>query len=84
MTDTVPAAAPQLAELQAHLEQVSQEMIGLIRGYDLDADTPFDVIPVARKKITKQHDYVRFLELSLEGRIYGEAAAALMDAQKNA
>lgn len=83
MTDISPPAPPALSDLQAHLEQVSQEMIGLIRSYDLDAATPFEVIPVARKKITKQGDYIRFLELSLEGRIYGEAASALMEAQKN-
>ena len=57
-----------LADLQAHLERVSQEMIALIRAYDLDATSPFDVIAVARRKITKPEDYVRFLELSLEGR----------------
>ncbi|WP_282608313.1 hypothetical protein [Pelagibius sp. Alg239-R121] len=72
-----------LPELQAHLEQVSQEMIGLIRTYDLDATSPFEVIKVAREKIVNQEDYVRFLELSLEGRIFGEAAAAVMDAEKN-
>lgn len=82
MSDIPSPAIPELSELQAHLEQVSQEMIGLIRTYDLDATSPFDVIRVAREKITKSEDYVRFLELSLEGRIYGEAAAALMEAQK--
>ncbi len=71
-----------LSDLQAHLELVSQEMIALIRRYDLDATSPFDVIAVARRKITKPEDYVRFLELSLEGRIYGEAASALMSAEK--
>ncbi len=70
-----------LSELQTHLEQVSQEMIALIRSYDLDATSPFEVIEVAKRKITKQEDYVRFLELSLEGRIYGEAASALMNAE---
>ncbi len=82
MSDTPSSAFPELSELQAHLERISQEMIGLIRAYDLDATSPFDVLPVAREKITKPDDYVRFLELSLEGRIYGEAAAALMEAQK--
>ena len=71
-----------LSGLQAHLELVSQEMIALIRAYDLDATSPFEVIAVARRKITKPEDYVRFLELSLEGRIYGEAASALMPAEK--
>lgn len=82
MTSEARIESKSLAELQAHLEQVSQEMIGLIRAYDLDATSPFDVIEVARRKITKPDDYVRFLELSLEGRIYGEAAAALMNAEQ--
>ncbi len=73
-----------LPELQARLEQVSQEMIGLIRTYDLDATSPFEVISVARRKITKPDDYIRFLELSLEGRIYGEAASALMKPEQPA
>ncbi len=84
MSDASPPAMPELSQLQAHLENVSQEMISLIRAYDLDATSPFDVIAVAREKITRPEDYVRFLELSLEGRIYGEAAAALMEAQNKA
>lgn len=84
MSDSSPFPMPELPVLQAHLEQVSQEMIGLIRAYELDATSPFDVIAVAREKITKHEDYVRFLELSLEGRIYGEAASALVEAQKDA
>jgi len=71
--------AMNLSELQARLERISEEMIGLIRVYDLDATSPFDVIAVARAKITRPEDYVRFLELSLEGRIYGEAASAAMN-----
>ena len=39
---------------------------------------------MARQNITDQNDYIRFLELSLEGRIYGEAASALEKATMDA
>ncbi|MFH1804623.1 MAG: hypothetical protein ABID63_07025 [Pseudomonadota bacterium] len=65
------------SDAQKKLDQVTAEMIELIRKYDLDAATPFDVIAVARAKISDRDDYIRFLELSLEGRIYGEYADAL-------
>ena len=54
-------------------------MMGLIQKYDLDANTPLDVIPMAREKITDAQDYLRFLELSLEGRIYGDYGAMLQN-----
>ncbi|RCK48731.1 hypothetical protein TH25_14190 [Thalassospira profundimaris] len=65
------------AQAQQKLEEITAEMLVLIRQYGLDAESPFDVIAVARRKIDNQQDYVRFLELSLEGRIYGEYADAL-------
>ena len=52
-------------------------MVELIRKYNLDAANALEIIPIARQKITDQLDYIRFLELSLEGRILGEAATAL-------
>jgi hypothetical protein len=64
-------------DAQKKLEQITGEMLVLIRKYSLDAQSPFDVITVAREKIDNQADYIRFLELSLEGRIYGEYADAL-------
>ncbi len=64
-------------DAQKKLEQITAEMLELIRKYELDAESPFDVIPVARAKIDNQQDYIRFLELSIEGRIYGEYADAL-------
>tara|TARA_R110001583_G_scaffold91955_1_gene234107 strand:- start:28787 stop:29056 length:270 start_codon:yes stop_codon:yes gene_type:complete len=64
-------------EAQKKLEDITAEMLMLIRQYGLDAQSPFDVITVARHKIGNEQDYIRFLELSLEGRIYGEYAEAL-------
>ncbi|NIZ02566.1 hypothetical protein [Thalassospira lucentensis] len=65
------------SDTRKKLDQITAEMVGLIRKYDLDAASPFDVISVARAKISNQDDYIRFLELSLEGRIYGEYGEAL-------
>ncbi|MEH6631923.1 MAG: hypothetical protein V7776_13900 [Halopseudomonas aestusnigri] len=63
-----------IPDIQNQLEIISQELITLIQKYELDAQNPLDVIPVARKQISDTKDYVRFLELSLEGRLLGEAA----------
>ena len=63
--------------IRKELEIISQEMLGIIKKYDLTAMSQLDVIDMARKNITEKKDYIRFLELSLEGRIYGEAAAAI-------
>jgi hypothetical protein len=63
--------------IRKELEIISQEMLGIIKKYDLTAMSQLDVIEMARKNITEKKDYIRFLELSLEGRIYGEAAAAI-------
>lgn len=40
------------------------------------------MIEAARKCIADRDDYVRFLELSLEGRILGEVADALAKAEE--
>ncbi|WP_417453319.1 hypothetical protein [Kiloniella sp.] len=66
-----------LPDIQKRLEVLSQELITLIQQYRLDAQDPLDVIPVARQKVSKKEDYIRFLELSLEGRLLGEAAQHL-------
>ncbi|WP_299380944.1 hypothetical protein [uncultured Kiloniella sp.] len=66
-----------LPDIQKRLEVLSQELITLIQQYQLDAQDPLDVIPVARQKVSKKEDYIRFLELSLEGRLLGEAAQHL-------
>ncbi|VAV93347.1 hypothetical protein MNBD_ALPHA02-1334 [hydrothermal vent metagenome] len=66
-----------ITNIRKELEGISAEMMGLIQKYNLDAKNALDIIPVARRKITRPADYIRFLELSLEGRILGEAATAL-------
>ncbi len=63
--------------IRKELEKISQEMLSLISKYNLSATTQLDVIDMAKEKITHKEDYIRFLELSLEGRIYGDAAAAI-------
>ncbi len=63
--------------IRKELEIISQEMLSLIKQYDLSATSQLDVIDMAREKINNKDDYIRFLELSLEGRIYGEAATAI-------
>ncbi len=66
-----------LTSIRKELEELSSEMILLIQKYDLDATNSLEIISIAKKKISEPKDYVRFLELSLEGRILGEAATAL-------
>ncbi|KLN61406.1 hypothetical protein WH96_07180 [Kiloniella spongiae] len=66
-----------IPEIQNRLEILSQELMALIQEYQLDAQDPLDVIPVARQKVSNKDDYIRFLELSLEGRLLGEAAQHL-------
>ncbi len=69
--------------IRKELEIISQDMLALIKKYDLTATSQLDVIEMAREKINDKNDYIRFLELSLEGRIYGEAAAAIENAASN-
>jgi len=66
-----------IINIRNELNKISDEMLVLIKKYNLMANSQLEVIEMARKNITDQKDYIRFLELSLEGRIYGEAAAAL-------
>lgn len=70
--------------IRIELEKISQEMLILIKQYDLSATSPLDVVNMAREKITDKDDYIKFLELSVEGRIYGEAAEAIekLEAEK--
>lgn len=68
--------------IRKELEIISQEMLALIQKYQLSATSQLDVIEMARAKISNKDDYIRFLELSLEGRIYGEAAAAIENKEK--
>ena len=73
----LPSADLTITNIRKELEKISSEMMQLIQKYGLDAKNALDIIPVARRKITSPKDYTRFLELSLEGRILGEAATAL-------
>lgn len=73
-----------ITNIRKELEKISEEMIVLIRKYDLNATSQLDVIEMAREQISDKQDYIRFLELSLEGRIYGEAASALEQATLDA
>ena len=66
--------------IRKELEIISQELLVLIKKYELTATSQLDVIEMAREKIGDKNDYIRFLELSLEGRIYGEAATAIENA----
>ncbi|MBL4603430.1 MAG: hypothetical protein JKY84_11840 [Emcibacteraceae bacterium] len=63
--------------IRKELEIISQKLIILINKYDLSATSQLEVVEMARDKITDKDDYILFLELSLEGRIYGEAATAV-------
>ena len=69
-----------MTKIKNELGKISAEMMLLIQKYKLDATNSMEIIPVARRKISDPTDYVRFLELSLEGRILGEAATALENA----
>lgn len=66
-----------LTNIRNELNKISEEMLILIKKYNLMANSQLEVVEMARQNITEQKDYIRFLELSLEGRIYGEAATAL-------
>lgn len=66
-----------ITNIRNELNKISEEMLILIKKYNLMATSQLEVVEMARKNITDQKDYIRFLELSLEGRIYGEAATAI-------
>ena len=66
------------SEIQQQLEKISREMVVLIRQYGLTAQSSLDVMADAKKRITDRDDYIRFLELSLEGRILGEIGDAMI------
>lgn len=68
-------------DLQQRLQDISTEMVSLIEKYNVVADHPLDIIPSAKKQITDPADYVRFIELSLEGRLIGETYTHAENAQ---
>lgn len=71
-----------LEDVRARLEVISEEMKEVIRRYGLSATSPLGVMENAKSQITSQDDYVRFLELSLEGRILADEGERLMKAEK--
>ena len=75
--DTTDLKRKAFNQIKKELESVSAEIVVLITQYALDVSTPLQVIPTAREKITDDQDYIRFLELSLQGRLLGEAVEHL-------
>jgi len=65
-------------DIQRELTRISEDVVALIRQYGMTAQSPLDVLADAKKCITNQEDYIRFLELSLEGRILGEIGDAMI------
>ncbi|MGB1360918.1 MAG: hypothetical protein ACPG8V_02245 [Alphaproteobacteria bacterium] len=63
--------------IKNELEKVSEEMLVIINKYNLQVDNPLEIINTAKELITDKDDYVKFIELSLQGRLLGEAAAHL-------
>ena len=68
-------------ELHNRLQRISAEMVALIEKYNLVAEHPLEIIPAARACITDRDDYVRFIELSLEGRLIGEVSQHMENAE---
>lgn len=69
-----------ITNIRRELDKISHEMMSLIKKYQLSATSPLDVVEMAKARIDDKNDYIRFLELSLEGRIYGDAASVLENA----
>ena len=67
--------------IKNELEKVSNEMLELIEKYNLEVQNPLDIIATAKEKITDKDDYVRFIELSLQGRLLGEVSVHLENAE---
>lgn len=59
--------------IKQDLDKVSGELIDLIHQYNMRVDSPLDIIQTAKQAIDNTDDYIRFLELSLQGRLLGEA-----------
>ncbi|GEM_PF-710347 len=85
-TDAPYAGAMDLQQVRERLRVLSDDMTDLIHRYGMRAQGPLDVLKNARACITDTSDYVRFLELSLEGRILadeGERLLAMGQKQKS-
>lgn len=58
--------------LKQKLDMVSKEVLQIITKYGLSVSSPMEIIEVAKKNITDEKDYIKFIELSLQGRIISE------------
>ncbi len=67
-----------LEDVRRRLDAVSEEMTLLIRRYNLSTSSALTVISAARNAIQDPADYIKFLELSLEGRILADEGERLM------
>lgn len=67
-----------LEDVRRRLDALSFEMTVLIQKYHLTTESPLGVIQTARNSISDQNDYIKFLELSLEGRILADEGERLM------
>ena len=69
--------------IKSELDKVSDEMLSIISKYKLEVKSPLDIIKTAKQKITDKDDYVKFIELSLQGRLLGEAIQHLDTTDEN-
>ena len=69
--------------IKSELDKVRDEMLNIISKYKLEDKSPLDVIKTAKQKITDKDDYVKFIELSLQGRLLGEAIQHLDATDEN-
>jgi len=59
--------------IKIELDKVSNEILAIIGNYKLQVESPLEIITTAQKQITDKDDYVKFIELSLQGRLLVEA-----------
>ena len=70
--------------IKSELDKVSDEMLSIISKYKLEVKKVLlDIIKTAKQKITDKDDYVKFIELSLQGRLLGEAIQHLDATDEN-
>lgn len=67
--------------IKQDLDKVSDELMDLIHQYDINVNSPLDIIQTAKTTIDNTDDYIRFLELSLQGRLLGEAVEYIIHAK---
>jgi hypothetical protein len=66
-----------LEDVRRRLDAVSGEITALIRKYKLTSNSSLTVISAAKNTISDRDDYIKFLELSLEGRILADEGERL-------